>query len=607
VTSFSVLRRRAGGLIAASGLMATGVLPAVGADAVVFRGVRVFDGSRMMPATTVVVQDGKIARVGGDAPAPPGATVVDGPGRTLLPGLIDSHTHTFDVGHLRQAATFGVTTELDMFTMPAFAAEMRSAQAGGKADDRADLLSAGYLVTAPGGHGTEYGFAIPTIERPDQAAAFVDTRIAEGSDYIKIVYDDGHEIGIPFPTVGRETLAAVIKAAHARGKKAVVHVLARENARDALAEGADGLVHAFIDLPIDDELTRLAAEKRAFVIPTLAVLTPGGSSLADDPALSPFLKPADLQALKTSFPRPQKSAETRAIPSVATLRLKAAGVPILAGTDVPNPGTAHGASLHRELELLVAAGLSPLAALASATSEPATAFGLADRGRVAPGLRADLILVEGDPTVDIKATRRIVGVWKRGQAIGRDAYRAAILAQAKEAARPVGPWPPAGGLVSDFEGSKVESAFGSGWMGSTDIYVGGKSKAEFSIVPGGAEKSKGSLRIAGTIEDRAQPRWAGALFSPGKAPMSPADLSSSKAITFWARGDGKPASIMIFAEARGFAPAIKTFEPGKEWARHRIEIKEFEGSDGKGILGLFFGGGAEVGPFAFQIDDVRFE
>ena len=94
--------------------------------------------------------------------------------------------------------------------------------------------------------------------------------------------------------------------------------------------------------------------------------------------------------------------------------LRRAGVPVLAGTDAPSPGLAHGLSLHRELELLVLSGLTPSEVLSSATSEPARAFGFHDRGRIAEGLRADLLLVNGDPTVDIRATRDIVGVWKLG-------------------------------------------------------------------------------------------------------------------------------------------------------------------------------------------------
>jgi imidazolonepropionase-like amidohydrolase len=92
------------------------------------------------------------------------------------------------------------------------------------------------------------------------------------------------------------------------------------------------------------------------------------------------------------------------------------------GTDAPSPGATYGASLHGELELLVGAGLTPVQALTAATSNGARAFKLGDRGRVATGMRADLVLVEGDPTRDIVATRRIVGVWKKGVKVERARY-----------------------------------------------------------------------------------------------------------------------------------------------------------------------------------------
>ena len=102
--------------------------------------------------------------------------------------------------------------------------------------------------------------------------------------------------------------------------------------------------------------------------------------------------------------------------------LHAAGVELMAGSDAPNPGTAHGASLHHELELLVRAGLTPTEALRAATTTPARRFGLSDRGRIAPGRRADLLLVRGDPTADITATRQIERVWKNGAPVQRQRY-----------------------------------------------------------------------------------------------------------------------------------------------------------------------------------------
>jgi imidazolonepropionase-like amidohydrolase len=97
-------------------------------------------------------------------------------------------------------------------------------------------------------------------------------------------------------------------------------------------------------------------------------------------------------------------------------------VPILAGTDSPVPGTAYGASLHGELALLVRAGATPTQALAAATSVAAHVFHLSDRGLIKPGLRADLVLVQGDPTKDISASRNIVAVWKKATQMHRDMF-----------------------------------------------------------------------------------------------------------------------------------------------------------------------------------------
>src|SRR5690606_23417458 len=128
-----------------------------------FTNVQVFDGEALISATTVVVENGVITSVGGDVAVPDGATVVDGSGRTLVPGLIDAHVHTFTPAMLQQALVFGVTTVFDMFTSEDFAAQIRSEQAAEAVTTRADMLSAGTLATAPGGHGTQFGIDIATL------------------------------------------------------------------------------------------------------------------------------------------------------------------------------------------------------------------------------------------------------------------------------------------------------------------------------------------------------------------------------------------------------------------------------------------------------------
>ena len=118
---------------------------------------------------------------------------------------------------------------------------------------------------------------------------------------------------------------------------------------------------------------------------------------------------------------PPKFGRDYLLAEASVRQLRAARVPLLAGTDAPNPGTAYGSSMHRELELLVNAGLSAIEALAATTSVPARICGLRDRGRVAPGMCADLLLVEGNPAGDVTDTRNIVAVWKKGVLIKRRA------------------------------------------------------------------------------------------------------------------------------------------------------------------------------------------
>ncbi len=388
---------------------------------------------------------------------------------------------------------FGVTTELDMFTDHRFVATMRAEQQ--RADGalgRADILSAGTLVTSPKGHGTEYGVQIPTLASAGDAQAFVDARIAEGSDYIKIVYDDGAAYGMQIATIDRTVLGAAIDAAKKRGKLAVVHIGSGQGANDAIAAGASGLVHIFADAPADATFVARVAATRAFVTPTLSVTesTTGvasGAPLLKDARLAPFITVAERTSLEGRFPSRPGSKQNLAFALASTKRLFDAGVPILAGTDAPNPGTSHGSSLHRELELLVQAGLSPEAALAAATSVPARIYSLRDRGRVAPGLRADLVLVNGDPSRDITATRDIVSIWKRGVRLERAKAPAATAAA---------PAATTTGLVSDFDASAdIRAEFGSGWQTSTDSLMGGKSTATLTVVQGGANED--AQRVGG--------------------------------------------------------------------------------------------------------------
>jgi imidazolonepropionase-like amidohydrolase len=390
------------------------------------RDVRVFDGERVLDHRAVFVDKGKIVRIDdGSAGRTTSGEIIDGHDRTLLPGLFDCHIHVAQdvIGALRQSLVLGITTELDMFNGGDRLQRIKLIESEDPSD-LSDLRTAGVGATVPGGHPTQMGGGpFPTISTPDQAQAFVDARIAEGSDYIKIVYDDLASLGPRFraPMLNRETLTALIQAAHARGRLAVAHIGTESQARDAIAAGVDGLAHMFTGSSAATDFGRFAAAHHIFVIPTLSILYSvcgkgNAAALLGDSRLKLYLRAPWQQQLESSWPfEPESCEATRQ----GLRELIAAHVPILAGTDAPAPGTAYGASLHGELALLVSAGMTPLQALVGATSAPARAFHLADRGLIRPGLRADLVLVEGNPTTDILATRSIVSVWKRGNLVQR--------------------------------------------------------------------------------------------------------------------------------------------------------------------------------------------
>ncbi|MFJ6671913.1 amidohydrolase family protein [Actinosynnema sp. NPDC091369] len=373
------------------------------------RDARVFDGERTIPRADIMIDGDRITEPDGL----PADVEVDGSSKTLLPGLIDAHTHTFD-GSLAQALTFGVTTELDMFCLPDNLSRQRELAAG---DEVADLRSAGMLATAPGGHPSQLmaGFDASTLEAfgdavggfdtiadPGQARRFVEARLAEGIDYLKIVVDDGAVHGSRLPALTPQVVAALVEAAHDYGLLTIAHAITAREVTIALDAGVDGLAHVFADAGPDDpvgyDLAARIATQGVFVVTTLAYF----EAITGQPGSADHALPG--------------CAEN----AVHAARiLHQAGVPLLAGTDANPFAPVHGAAVHRELALLTEAGLGNEEVLAAATSVPARHFRLADRGRVALGLRADLILVDGDPTLDIAATAAIAEVWRRGVRLPR--------------------------------------------------------------------------------------------------------------------------------------------------------------------------------------------
>jgi imidazolonepropionase-like amidohydrolase len=415
----------------------------------------VFDGKNVIGKKTVVFSGGVITSILNDLPADID-DVIDGEGCTLLPGLIDAHVHT-SVEFLKDALKFGITTELEM--MGGFTSKGRESQLIG-VTGTADVRSAGMGLTAPGGHPDELipkgdgipEFVLKEMEKmseeekaifvaahqaqkeeeelsPDVtslngAIDFVRRQVNNGADYFKIMIEEGTVMNAPgLPLIETPVLKAAVDEAHKLGKIAIAHVLTAEAAKTAVEIGVDGLAHLFIDRPDwTQDLIESIASKGIFVTPCLvlnsSIIGNSACHVAHDERVENKLNEDWKMTMCSCFNTfPEGNMEDN-FNNVKDLH--DSGVDILVGTDVSVPmphlgGLAHGVSVHHEMQLLVEAGLTPIEALRSATSVTSKRFNLSDRGLIAEGMRADLLLVKGDPTKNISDSLSIMGIWKEGE------------------------------------------------------------------------------------------------------------------------------------------------------------------------------------------------
>jgi imidazolonepropionase-like amidohydrolase len=410
------------------------------------RNVRIVHGDgRVTARATVSVRRGRIAAIGRDE-VPGGLRArreVDGAGRTLIPGLIDAHVHVTDWA-LPLLLRHGVTTVRDLHNTPAYILPL----AREDAPDRPRIIAAGALLDGPGSFWKDARIVSTVAE----ARAGVRDQIAAGAAVIKVY------TRLPVAIVG-----AVVQEARARGVPVAAHLgkttaVAAARAGVSSIEHLSGIAEAASDRPVlllaahddflagwtmferewahldPDRLEEVARALRAqgvALVPTLA-LHEAFSRLADPDVLrDPALAGVPPHVLEREWD--PRDIMSRAHWTPDTMRDFKAALPVLqrfvatfvrmggrvvAGTDTPQQFVVPGASLHRELQLYVAGGLTPAAALASATTDAAELLGISDRaGTVEVGKDADLVLLEGDPLVDISAKMRIRLVI-RGGSIG---------------------------------------------------------------------------------------------------------------------------------------------------------------------------------------------
>ena len=415
------------------------------------------EGAPTIENATVVIDGERIVAVGPieEVDVPEEAERIDISGKYLMPGLTDGHVHFFqsgglytrpDVIDLRAVRPYSKELALIRERLPdTFARYLRSGvtsvvDVGGPMWNldvraRADTTAKAPRVTVAGPlissvqpeELTTDDPPILKIESPEAARAEVRRQIEAGVDLIKIWYIVGEN---ETPAAFRPVVEATIDEAHAAGTRVAVHATQLETARAAVEAGADILVHSVSDRPVDDAFVRLLKENDVLYTPTLMVgerygevfaqqleLTLAEHQLAQSEVISTLF---DLWALPDSLMSSglrQRMRSDAPVPSDSTairnLRvLHEAGVSIVAGTDAGNIGTPHGPAVFREIELMRAAGLSPLDILTTATVGGARLAGRSDElGTIAPGNLADLVVLDRDPRADIdhwSAVHRVV-------------------------------------------------------------------------------------------------------------------------------------------------------------------------------------------------------
>jgi imidazolonepropionase-like amidohydrolase len=410
--------------------------------------VRVIDGSGHAPLEDqdVTIAGSRIQSIRSAATAKPAGHLIDGSGKTLLPGLINAHGHLALVNgthndadyytephvlaELRQYERYGVLTMLSLGLNRDIIYQIRAQQHAGSLDG-ATVFSADRGIGVPGGapalpHQPDQLYQPHT---PEEARQDVQAAAARHADFIKVWVDDAHGT---IPKMSPDIYRAVIEEAHKHHIKVAAHIYALADAKQLVADGVDMLAHSVRDTTIDAALLDAMKRRGVWYLPTLTV-DASFYDFADHPDLlrTPFLKHALSPDALAMFSGDSYRQKIAADPSIAQHRqdfvnasknLKLAydaGVKVGFGTDSgAMPSRVPGFAEHRELQFMVAAGLTPLQAISCATKTNAEILGISARtGTIAPGKQADLLLVDGNPAEHIADTEKIAAIWHAGKSI----------------------------------------------------------------------------------------------------------------------------------------------------------------------------------------------
>jgi len=383
-------------------------------------GLIVGDGSAVIENSVFIVNGGRFTQVGraGQVQVPAGARRVDLRGKTVMPAIVDTHTHLATnremlIDQLQHKAYYGVGVAMSLGqdnTDVAFQVRAETIP------NAARFRTAGRGITMPEPGRTDAPYWISTAAEGRKA---VQELAAKKVDLVKIWVDDRNGM---YKKLTPDLYGPIIEEAHKNGLRVTAHIFTLEDAKGLLRAGIDAFAHGVRDKDIDDEFVNMMKQRPAVVlVPNL----PDRGVATDLGWLAESVPAAELRTLQANATNRPEVQQTFGIQSRNLAKLNAAGVKIALGTD-GNIAWAH----HLEMEDMVASGMTPAQVIVSATRNAADLLKVADAGIIAANKSADFIVLDANPLDDIKNTRRIADVYLRGAAVDRAAMRKKWMAPA---------------------------------------------------------------------------------------------------------------------------------------------------------------------------------